>query len=111
MTAGTGVRHSEHNLHDKPLRFIQLWFAPRARGLQPTYGSMRGDAAKRHNQWHHIVTDVLRKDHDPSEDDADTDDADAAVAITINQDVDMFVTDLDQQRSLLYTLRPGRQVS
>uniref|UniRef100_A0A7S2TL20 Pirin N-terminal domain-containing protein n=1 Tax=Lotharella oceanica TaxID=641309 RepID=A0A7S2TL20_9EUKA len=40
MTAGTGVRHSEHNLHNEPLRFIQMWLTPKAGGLKPNYGSM-----------------------------------------------------------------------
>lgn len=29
MTAGRGIRHSEHNLHDEPLRFVQCWVMPR----------------------------------------------------------------------------------
>ena len=37
MTAGTGVRHSEHNLDkSNPLRFIQMWITPNAGGLAPT---------------------------------------------------------------------------
>ena len=61
MTAGSGVLHSEQNLHDEPLRFIQCWVLPRQRGLNPRYGSMTGDAlakASRVNQWSHIVSDV-----------------------------------------------------
>lgn len=44
MSAGKGVRHSEHNLGDAPLRFIQMWFIPAAQGLNPNYGSYCGDA-------------------------------------------------------------------
>lgn len=29
MTAGTGVQHSEHNLAERPLRFIQMWLSVR----------------------------------------------------------------------------------
>jgi redox-sensitive bicupin YhaK (pirin superfamily) len=29
MTAGRGIRHSEHNLHGEPLRFVQCWVMPR----------------------------------------------------------------------------------
>lgn len=56
MTAGTGVRHSEHNLDKKnPLRFIQIWINTRQRGLRPNYGSMVGNEdakAARLNNWY-----------------------------------------------------------
>ena len=39
MTAGTGIRHSETNQGDNPLRFIQTWIVPRVDGLKPKYGS------------------------------------------------------------------------
>lgn len=83
MTAGTGVRHSEHNLDKtKPLRFIQSWVVPRQRGLPPNYGSMVGDAAAteaRKNQWAHVVSDVKGKETTP---------------VQINQDCNVFVTEL-----------------
>ena len=67
MTAGTGIRHSEHNLSaDKPLRFVQSWITPRQRGLRPNYGSLRGDgpgvAEDRKNKWSHLLTDVEKKE-------------------------------------------------
>ena len=68
MTAGSGVLHSEQNLHDEPLRFIQCWVLPRQRGLKPRYGSMAGDAAataSRLNQWSHIVSDVAAVERTP----------------------------------------------
>lgn len=69
MTAGTGVLHSEQNLHPfEPLRFIQFWVLPRERGLTPRYGSMPGDAvaeAARFNQWSHVVSDVLAQANTP----------------------------------------------
>ena len=42
MTAGTGIRHSEHNLQDCPLRFVQIWITPASYGLEPTYGGFDG---------------------------------------------------------------------
>ena len=109
MTAGSGVRHSEHNLGDKPLRFIQMWFNPRQFNLKPNYGSFKGDAARRHNQWHHILTDVA---HEAKEDSPPKDPvakALAAVPIKINQDVNIFVTSLDKKKSLPFKVQPGRQ--
>ena len=38
MSAGSGVRHSEHNASDTDgLRFIQIWIEPREQGLEPRY--------------------------------------------------------------------------
>eukprot|EP00746_Dinoflagellata_sp_MGD_P005409 gnl/MRDRNA2_/MRDRNA2_110463_c0_seq1.p1 gnl/MRDRNA2_/MRDRNA2_110463_c0~~gnl/MRDRNA2_/MRDRNA2_110463_c0_seq1.p1 ORF type:complete len:285 (-),score=44.31 gnl/MRDRNA2_/MRDRNA2_110463_c0_seq1:61-915(-) len=84
MTAGTGIRHSEHNLHrTRPLRFIQSWVMPRNRGLAPNYGSMPGNedaAAARKNKWAQLVSDV---------------ESSALTPVKINQDCNVFVTELD----------------
>lgn len=83
MTAGTGIRHSEHNLSKGvPLRFIQSWVVPRRMGLKPNYGSMPGGAgalAARKDKWAHLVSDV--------EDSVET-------PVKINQDCNVFVVEL-----------------
>merc|ERR1712070_249726 len=85
MTAGTGVQHSEYNANkDKPVRFIQTWITPRARSLRPNYGSMVGDesaAAARRNEWAHLVSDVESQE--------------VCAPVQINQDCNMYVTELD----------------
>mmetsp|Transcript_56453 Transcript_56453/g.134539 ORF Transcript_56453/g.134539 Transcript_56453/m.134539 type:complete len:272 (-) Transcript_56453:312-1127(-) len=87
MTAGTGVRHSEHNLDPKtPLRFIQTWIVPRRRGLKPNYGSMCGSGKAeeaRKDKWAHLVADAESKDPDAKN-----------AAIHIQQDCNSFVTEL-----------------
>lgn len=37
MSAGTGVMHSEKNLHDEPVHLYQLWFLPSQMNLKPRY--------------------------------------------------------------------------
>merc|ERR1712137_236726 len=79
MTAGTGIRHSEHNLEKTPLRFIQSWVVPRKRGLTPNYGSMDAGAeasAARKGQWSHLASDVENSTFTP---------------VKINQDCNVFV--------------------
>eukprot|EP00669_Euglena_mutabilis_P009765 TRINITY_DN4599_c0_g1_i1.p1 TRINITY_DN4599_c0_g1~~TRINITY_DN4599_c0_g1_i1.p1 ORF type:complete len:219 (+),score=28.73 TRINITY_DN4599_c0_g1_i1:23-658(+) len=44
MTAGSGIRHSEFNHGDSPLRLVQMWFTPRRSGLAPAYGSHPAEA-------------------------------------------------------------------
>jgi len=100
MTAGTGVQHSEFNpSKSEPVRFIQTWITPRARGLRPNYGSMVGDAsagAARRNQWAHVVSDV--------------DSQAVRTPVEINQDCNMYVTELDPSSSApAISLGEGRQ--
>ena len=96
MTAGSGVRHSEHNRSvSTPLRFIQMWFAPCAAGLKPCYGSCAGDAAARRDKWAHLVGDVA--------------DASRAPPVRFNADANIFATELGASSSVAFALQEGRQ--
>eukprot|EP00747_Dinoflagellata_sp_TGD_P181566 gnl/TRDRNA2_/TRDRNA2_35445_c0_seq1.p1 gnl/TRDRNA2_/TRDRNA2_35445_c0~~gnl/TRDRNA2_/TRDRNA2_35445_c0_seq1.p1 ORF type:complete len:296 (-),score=47.03 gnl/TRDRNA2_/TRDRNA2_35445_c0_seq1:124-1011(-) len=100
MTAGTGIRHSEHNLEPStPLRFVQMWVTPRKRGLRPNYGSMIGDQAaaeRRKNQWAQVVSDAAGK---------------VKADVQINQDCNMFVTELSPGSAAPpFNIQDGRQV-
>eukprot|EP00293_Proteomonas_sulcata_P008133 CAMPEP_0184306932 /NCGR_PEP_ID=MMETSP1049-20130417/15807_1 /TAXON_ID=77928 /ORGANISM="Proteomonas sulcata, Strain CCMP704" /LENGTH=221 /DNA_ID=CAMNT_0026619303 /DNA_START=272 /DNA_END=937 /DNA_ORIENTATION=+ len=99
MTAGTGVRHSEHNRDtEKPARFIQMWIVPSERRLQPQYGGMSGDneesAEKRKNQWFHLVSDVKSSYETP---------------VKINQDANISVTEIGPSFSINLDVKDGRQ--
>jgi redox-sensitive bicupin YhaK (pirin superfamily) len=39
MSAGTGIRHSEQNEEDVPIRLFQIWLRPSAAGGIPRWGS------------------------------------------------------------------------
>jgi redox-sensitive bicupin YhaK (pirin superfamily) len=52
ISAGTGIRHSEHNLGGEPLRLFQIWLRPRTRGGQPRWDTARFPKADRAN---HLV--------------------------------------------------------
>jgi redox-sensitive bicupin YhaK (pirin superfamily) len=41
MSAGTGIRHAEHNRGEVPLKLFQIWLAPRTRGGLPGWRSRR----------------------------------------------------------------------
>eukprot|EP00961_Rhodomonas_salina_P024713 332811-Rhodomonas_salina.1 len=97
MTAGTGVTHQEHNRNARnPLRFIQMWITPSARGLDPNYGSMRGDEMKkaRNNAWAHLVSDTKNE---------------ATTPVKINADANIHVTELSPASSLDFNLGSDRQ--
>ena len=95
MTAGSGIRHSEHNLNkDKPLRFIQTWIKPSAYGLTPNYGSCSGNASQRKGKLQHLVSNVM----DPS----------TKTPVEINQDCDAFATELAMGESVELDVPEGR---
>jgi len=39
MSAGTGIRHSEENGEDVPIRLFQIWLKPSAAGGVPRWGN------------------------------------------------------------------------
>lgn len=50
-TVGRGMMHSEiNNLPDRPMRFIQMWFIPRERGLEPSVEQRAVKRAERTNR-------------------------------------------------------------
>jgi len=98
MTAGTGLQHSEFNHEDVPLRFVQVWIQPRYRGVPPNYGSYDAgstDPASTMNQLRHLASDVA-------------DDA-ASTPVQLNQDVDCYAAELEENRSLSIDVPEGRQ--
>ena len=96
MTAGTGVMHSEKNLSsNQELRLIQSWILPKSKGLNPRYGSFQGNNGngnQRLNRWHHLVSDIGQNGQ-----------------VQINQDFNLFVSEIDTQKSLSFELSQGRQ--
>lgn len=92
MSAGTGVYHSEHNLGDSILRFLQIWIYPDATGHKPNYGEYKFDWDERKNNWLRIVSG---KDGD--------------AAIRINQDVNISVLELETNKEADYPVKEGRQ--
>jgi redox-sensitive bicupin YhaK (pirin superfamily) len=95
ITAGTGIKHSEQNNGDKPLRFIQTWIVPSKAGLTPNYGSGTFSGESRKNKLAHLVSDVTDKS--------------TSTAVEINQDLNAFASELDLGQKLTYDLLPGRQ--
>ena len=97
MTAGTGVQHSEQNIGDTPLRFIQTWIVPKTTGLKPNYGSMDGSTFQdaRRNKVQHLVSSVNDKD--------------VSTPVKINQSVDAYAAELELGKSATIDLPAGRQ--
>lgn len=51
MTAGTGVKHSEHNPSDREeCHLLQIWLLPEERGFEPSYEQITIDPGHKHNR-------------------------------------------------------------
>lgn len=61
MSAGTGIRHAEHNRDEAPLKLFQIWLLPRTRGGQPDWRSRKFPKADRAGQ---LVTLASGDPHD-----------------------------------------------
>lgn len=92
MSAGTGVYHSEHNLGEVPLRLLQIWILPDRKSHTPNYGDFSFDWDKRKNHWFEVVSSKQ-----------------GSGAIKINQDVHLYVLELDKDQQLEFPLNQGRQ--
>ena len=92
MSAGTGVTHSEFN-HSKeePVRFLQIWILPDRAGHEPGYEQKHFDAAGSRGALRLVAS---RDGRDGS--------------VSLNQDVDMYVTLLDEGESVVHQVRDGR---
>ena len=93
LSAGTGITHSEKNEGDEEVHLIQTWILPEAKGLNPRYGSKIFDLETRHNRWLHLVG-------------CD----DTGSTIPIYQDANMYVSELDKNKSLTFSLGEHRQL-
>lgn len=93
MSAGTGIYHSEYNLGDSVARFLQIWILPDQKGHTPQYVDYRFDWSDRHNKWLHLVSGNG-----------------GAAPIHINQDVNLYVVEIEQGQVIDFSLSEGRQV-
>ncbi|OIK17195.1 hypothetical protein BIV60_00450 [Bacillus sp. MUM 116] len=92
MSAGTGVLHSEYNLGEDTLRFLQIWVLPVKNGLDPNYGDFRFNWEDRKNNWLHMVSDI-----------------NGNAPIKINQDANIYSLELEQGKNIEFPVKEGRQ--
>lgn len=91
MTAGTGVVHSEMNLTDEELHFLQIWILPDTRGLEPSYEQKRFSEEERAGRFRLVVS--------PGGEDG---------SMRVHQDVRLYATLLGAGQQAAHTLAPGR---
>ena len=92
MSAGTGVQHSEFNgSQTEPVHFLQIWIVPDKRGLKPAYGQQAFDRDRARESFLLLAS---KEGRDRS--------------IQVEQDVDVWMTELAEGERRELPLRPGR---
>ena len=56
MSAGSGLRHEEHNVGDDAVNFLQIWIEPKLQNVGPRYQRRQFPEEKRRNQLTTIVS-------------------------------------------------------
>ncbi|MGE0024109.1 MAG: pirin family protein [Hyphomicrobium sp.] len=93
MSAGTGIAHSEFNASPSdPVHFLQIWVLPEQRDLKPSYEQKSFPVDKRKGRLELVGA---RDGRDG--------------ALTIHQDLDLFVANLDKGDEVAHALRPRRK--
>ncbi len=92
MTAGTGVRHSEFNASaSEPVKLLQIWLLPNARGLAPGYEQKLFAEEDKHNRLRLVVSPDGRDG-----------------SLSIHQDVSLYAAVLDAGAGVQHALAKGR---
>lgn len=94
MTAGTGVLHSEYNASaiDK-VHLLQIWIFPDKKLLEPSYSVKNFTYAQKKDRWCLVVSSDGRE-----------------CSLKIHQDILLFATILNANKSLEYVLHQNRSV-
>jgi redox-sensitive bicupin YhaK (pirin superfamily) len=97
MSAGTGIVHAERNpSRSAPLHLLQIWIAPRRRGLPPRWEQQQFSADARRGRLLPVVTPADRA-------------AAGESRLQIDQDATVFVASLDAGQTVRHASAPGRR--
>ena len=92
MSAGTGITHSEFNPSpDESVHLYQIWLFPERKGIEPSYEQKRFAEEERHNRLRLVA----------SRDAADG-------SLRIHQDARIFLSSLDEGKTVSHQLATGR---
>jgi len=92
MSAGTGILHSEFNASKaEPVHLLQIWIMPESKGIEPGYEQKAFPEAEKRGRLKLIAARNGQNG-----------------AVTVHQDVSLYVALLDQGQKVEHTLTPGR---
>ncbi|NEP00222.1 MAG: pirin family protein [Symploca sp. SIO2E9] len=92
MSAGRGILHSEFNhSHTQPVHFLQIWLLPDTKGQAPSYQQQNFGLAKEPGRLQLVAAKDGRDG-----------------ALTVRQDVNLYVAVINKGDRLWHTLEPQR---
>lgn len=92
MTAGKGILHSEFNASETEiLKLLQIWFIPNQQGLTPGYEQKKFSHEQKRNKLLKVVSGKKE-----------------GGIIFINQDAEIFMSDLEKGKEITYNLDINR---
>lgn len=95
MTAGSGILHSEYNhSKEKPLKLLQMWVLPDAKGLAPSWQQKKYSKEQRLDNLLQIISPLGSNKNG---------------ALTIHQNVSFYVSSLTPGTGISHEMQPGRQ--
>lgn len=89
MSAGSGLRHEEHNVGTGEVGFLQIWIEPKLQNIMPRYQRRYFPEANRKNKLVTIVSNAEGADH-----------------CWINQNAQLSLGYFEQGRQVTYHLNP-----
>lgn len=94
MSAGTGIVHAELNpSQSEPVEFLQLWFMPEIRGVEPSYEQTFFDTDALNNALLPIVSKQSNNEN----------------VATINQDLTIYLAKVEVGKSISFNQPAGRK--
>lgn len=92
MSAGSGIEHAEFNAsQDEDVHLLQIWIMPSERNTEPGYEQKSIDPDKVKGRFH-LIGDQYGTDG----------------AVTIKQDVKLYLAQIDDGQSVSHDFAPGR---
>jgi hypothetical protein len=93
MSAGTGIRHAEHNREDGRTTIFQIWIVPRRQGLEPHWGQKAFPKGERAGALVPLASGMAGHEG----------------ALPIDQDAAVLGASIAAGRGVEHRLAPGRQ--
>ncbi|GAA4436728.1 pirin family protein [Pontibacter saemangeumensis] len=89
MSAGSGLRHEEHNVGSEEVNFLQIWIEPKVQNIAPRYQRRHFPAESRQNKLVTIVSNEEGQGH-----------------CWINQNAKLSLGQFDKGQQVPYTFNP-----
>jgi quercetin 2,3-dioxygenase len=92
MSAGTGLKHEEHNVGNDDVNFLQIWIEPKLQNINPRYQKRYFSKSNRKNKLQTVVSNEEGQEH-----------------CWINQNAKLSLGWFDANETIEYKLNPSNK--